>query len=242
MTSKAIKKMTNRISPNRLAGHVRQLLALALIFAICPAPALLAQASAVGQSVAATPMSLHITILDGEDALNSIRERTAREPIVQVEDENHKPVAGALLLFTINSGPEGASGSFSGISSTLSVTTGPDGRGVAHGLLPNKTPGKYTITVSATLGTLVATAIIHQSNIAGAAPGGSSSSSSVSPEQPNPNSGSIGTKTPSRLARIPKKYWAIGGGIVVVGTVLGVTLTRGSGATTITPGTGTVGP
>jgi hypothetical protein len=240
MTSKAMKKMTTRISPTRLAGTVRQLLALALIFAIGPAPALFAQASAVGQSVAATPMSLHITILDGEDALNSIRERTAREPIVQVEDENHKPVAGVLLLFTINGGPEGASGSFSGISSTLSVTTGPDGRGVAHGLLPNKTPGKYTITVSATLGTLVATAIIHQSNVAGAAPG--ESSSSASPEQSNPNSGSIGTKTPGRLARIPKKYWAIGGGVVVVGTILGITLTRGSGATTITPGTGTVGP
>lgn len=242
MTSKAIKNMTNRISPTRLAGHLRQFLALALIFAIGPAPALFAQASAIGQSVAAAPMSLHITILDGEDALNSIRERTAREPIVQVEDENHKPVAGALLLFTINGGPEGASGSFSGISSTLSVTTGPDGRGVAHGLLPNKTPGKYTITVSATLGTLVATAIIHQSNVAGAAPGEGGSSSSVSPAQPNPSSGSIGTKTPGRLARIPKKYWAIGGGIVVVGTVLGVTLTRGNGATTITPGNGTVGP
>ena len=241
MTSKVTSKMMNRLSLSRLAGSVRQFLALALILAIGPAPALVAQASAVGQSVAATPMSLHITILDGEDALNSIRERTAREPIVQVEDENHKPVAGALLLFTINGGPEGASGSFSGISNTLSVTTGPDGRGVAHGLLPNKTPGKYTITVSATLGALVATAIIHQSNIAGAAPGGSSSSS-VSPEQPNPNSGSIGTKTPGRLAKIPKKYWAIGGGVVVVGTVLGVTLTRGSGATTITPGNGSVGP
>ena len=240
MTFKVIIEMTNRISRTRLAGSVRQFLALALIFAIGPAPAVFAQVSAVGQSVAATPMSLHITILDGEDALNSIRERTAREPIVQVEDENHKPVAGVLLLFTINGGTEGASGSFSGISSTLSVTTGPDGRGIAHGLLPNKTPGKYTITVSATLGTLVATAIIHQSNIAGAS--GSTSSSSVSPEQSNPNSGSIGTKTPGRLARIPKKYWAIGGGVVVVGTVLGITLTRGSGATTITPGNGSVGP
>ena len=234
--------MMKRFSPTRLADATRQFLALALIFAIGPAPALFAQASAIGQSVAATPMSLHITILDGEDALNSIRERTAREPIVQVEDENHKPVAGALLLFTINGGPQGASGSFAGASSTLSVTTGADGRGIAHGLLPNKTPGKYTITVSATLGTLVATAIIHQSNIAGAVPSASSSSAAASPEQPAANSGSIGTKTPGRLARIPKKYWVIGGGVVVVGTVLGITLTRGNGATTITPGNGTVGP
>jgi len=231
--------MTRNHSLVRIAAAVRRLLALTLIVAIGPTPALLAQVSAVGQSIAGTPMSLHITILDGEDALNSIRERTAREPIVQVEDENHKPVAGALILFSINSGPEGATGTFSGVSSTLSVTTGPDGRGVAHGLLPNKTPGKYTITVTATLGALVATAIIHQSNVAGAAPGEGSSSSS-STEQPT--STNTNSKSPGRFAKIPKKYWIIGGGIVVVGTVIAVTLTTGKSSTTITPGTGTVGP
>lgn len=231
--------MTRSLSPAPIAGVARRLLAFTLIFVLGPAPALFAQASAVGQSVAAVPMSLHITILDGEDALNSIRERTAREPIVQVEDENHKPVAGALILFTINSGPEGATGSFSGVSSTLSVTTGADGRAIAHGLLPNKTPGKYTISVSATLGTLVATAIIHQSNVAGTGPG-ESSSSQGSTEQAT--STATKSKIPGRFARIPKKYWAIGGGVVVVGTVLAVTLTTGKSATTITPGTGTVGP
>lgn len=241
--------MTLIYSLNRYGSAARQVLALALIIALCLAPALLAQASAVGQSIAAVPMSLHITILDGEDALNSIRERTAREPIVQVEDENHKPVAGALLLFTINGGGEGAGGSFSGLS-TLSVTTGADGRGIAHGLLPNKTPGKYTITVSATLGALVATAIIHQSNVAGAAPGESSSAQTATQQTGTQQSTATtsGTSTatrsriPGRLARIPKKYWAVGGAVVVVGTVLAVTLTTGKGATTITPGNGSVGP
>jgi hypothetical protein len=236
--------MTRNLSLVRVASALRQLLALALIVAIGPAPALLAQVSAVGQAVAGTPMSLHITILDGEDALNSIRERTAREPIVQVEDENHKPVAGALLLFSINGGPEGAGGSFSGLSS-FTVTTGADGRGIAHGLLPNKTPGKYTITVTATLGSLVATAIIHQTNVAGGAAGEATPPEAPAPQtQQNPTSTETQTKskTPGRFARIPKKYWIIGGTIVVVGTVLGVTLTTGKGATTITPGTGTVGP
>jgi hypothetical protein len=231
--------MTRRISPVSLAVVARHVLAMVLIFAICPVPALFAQASAVGQSVAATPMSLHITILDGEDALNSIRERTAREPIVQVEDENHKPVAGALILFSVNSGPEGATGSFSGVSSTLSVTTGADGRGVAHGLLPNKTPGKYTITVTATLGALVATTIIHQSNVAGGGPGESSSSQGTTQET---SSTTTRSHAPGRLARIPKKYWAIGGGVIIVGTVLAVTLTAGKSSTTITPGNGSVGP
>jgi hypothetical protein len=141
-----------------LRHTLRRSVALSLVFAsivaIGPTAPLFAQA-------VAAPMMLHITILDGEDSLNNIRERTAREPIVQVEDENHKPVAGALILFSIQNGGTGAGGTFNGLS-TLSVTTDSEGRAVAHGLKPNETSGSYTIGVTATLGALVATAVIHQ--------------------------------------------------------------------------------
>lgn len=214
-------------------------MALALIMTLCPAPALLAQAAAVGQSVAGTPMSLHITILEGEDALNNIRERTAREPIVEVDDENHKPVAGALILFTIDGGPNGASGSFSGLTNTFSITTDAQGRAVAHGLLPNKTPGKYTITVSATVGTLVATAIIHQANIAGIASGTSSSSAAAAAQ-----SGTAAGRTGSgfRILHIPTQYLVLAGALAGLTAVIVVTVTAGKSSTTITPGNGTVGP
>ena len=53
--------------------------------------------------------ALVITILEGEGALNDIRQRTAREPIIEVRDENHKPIAGAVVLFTLQgSGPGGS--------------------------------------------------------------------------------------------------------------------------------------
>ena len=52
------------------------------------------------QEAAPPAPALRIVILEGEDVSNNIKERTAREPIVQVEDENHKPVAGAAVLFT----------------------------------------------------------------------------------------------------------------------------------------------
>src|SRR5271163_2790014 len=55
------------------------------------------------QEAAAPPPSLRIVILEGEDVSNNIKERTAREPIIQVQDENHKPVAGAAVLFSIDS-------------------------------------------------------------------------------------------------------------------------------------------
>ena len=160
-----------------LAGF-RQLLAVVLVLALLAGPA----APAFAQAVPATPMMLHITILDGEDALNNVRERTAREPIVQVEDENHKPVAGALILFSIQNGGTGATGTFNGLS-TLSVTTDSEGKAIAHGLKPNATSGSYTIGVTATLGALVATTIIHQSNIAGGG-GGSTPTTPDSPTTP----------------------------------------------------------
>ena len=43
---------------------------------------------------------LNLVVLEGEGATNNIRQRTAREPIVRVEDENHRPVAGAIVVFT----------------------------------------------------------------------------------------------------------------------------------------------
>ncbi len=57
---------------------------------------------------APAPAKLNIVIVEGEGAINNIRQRTAREPIVQVEDENHRPVAGAAVLFLLpENGPGG---------------------------------------------------------------------------------------------------------------------------------------
>lgn len=228
----------------------RRLLAIILIASIGPSAPLLAQVSAVAGAQAAMPMALHITILDGEDAVNSIRERTAREPIVQVEDENHKPVAGALLLFTIQGGPDGAGATFNG-ASTLSVTTDAEGKATAHGLLPNQVQGKYSIGVQATLGTLVATAVIAQTNVvsAGGAGGGqpapgASTHPTVSSSETSAASKTKYAKRPFKLTHFLKRPWVIASTVVVVGVVVGVVVATNSGSssTTITPGSGTVGP
>jgi len=110
------------------------------------------------------PGMLQITILDGEGALNNIRARTAREPIVEVHDRNHKPVAGVLLFFTIRSG--GAGGTFNGASS-FSTYTDANGQAVAHGFMPNNVTGRYVITVTAIAGTVTVIALIHERNVLG---------------------------------------------------------------------------
>jgi hypothetical protein len=113
---------------------------------------------------------LKITILEGEGAINNIRQRTAREPIVQVEDENRKPVAGALVVFTLpDTGPGGV---FPGGSKSLMVTTDQKGQAVARGMQLNKVSGQFQIKVTATFKQLTAHAVISQSNVAAAAAAG----------------------------------------------------------------------
>ncbi|HJT88175.1 MAG TPA: hypothetical protein VJ732_09975, partial [Bryobacteraceae bacterium] len=88
---------------------------------------------------------LNIVVVEGEGAINNIRQRTAREPIIQVEDQNHKPVAGAVVAFTLPT--QGAGGTFANGARMLSVVTDSQGRAVATGLRPNNIAGQFQIRV-----------------------------------------------------------------------------------------------
>ncbi len=115
----------------------------------------------------AAPRALNIVIVEGEGAINNLRQRVAREPIVQVEDENRKPVAGAVVIFMLPQ--NGASGSFADGSRTFSTVTGPDGRAAARGITTNSVKGDLQIRVTASHEGRTASAVISQSNAAGAA-------------------------------------------------------------------------
>jgi hypothetical protein len=115
------------------------------------------------------PASLQITIVDGEEAINNIRQRTAREPIVQVEDENHKPIAGAVVIFVVPN--DGAGASFVNGARSLSVVTDSKGQAVAHGLRPNNVAGRYQIRVDASYRGVTARTTVNQVNAPGSASG-----------------------------------------------------------------------
>ncbi len=168
---------------------------------------------------------ISLVIVEGEGAINNIRQRTAREPIVQVEDENHKPIAGAAVIFTLPS--QGAGGTFTGGARTLTVVSDNQGRAVARGFRPNSTQGQFQIHVNASYSGQTASAVISQSNalVAGAAAG---------------VAGGISAKL---IAIVAIGAAAVAGGVVAA--------TRGGStpasatvpaAVTATPGTGTVGP
>jgi hypothetical protein len=134
--------------------------ALALLLAL-PAMAPLRAAQAAETS------RLKILVLEGEGAINNIRQRTARDPMVEVQDENNKPVAGAVVVFLLPD--RGASGTFANGARSLTVTTDAQGRAMATGLQPNNVQGEFQIRVSASHQGQMASATIAQSNVMSAA-------------------------------------------------------------------------
>jgi len=193
-------------------------LALALcgsMFATCPE---------LHASMPEKSAGIVITILEGEGALNDIRQRTAREPIVQVQDENHRPIAGAAVVFLLpGSGP---GGSFPNGALKLATVTDNDGKAVAKGLQPNNVVGPYQIQVVVTVAGQTAEATIHQQNAKASNSGDNSHSSS--PARP--------------IHAVPVKWILILGGVAAAGTVAAVLATNGSNPTVISAGPPTVGP
>lgn len=141
-------------------------------------------ASPLGQ-VAEGP-ALRLQIVEGEGAVNNVKSRVGREPVVRVVDRNNKPVAGAAVTFLL---PQtGASGSFVGGTSMLNVITNAQGLAAATGLQANGAAGAFHINVVASFQGHTATAAIAQSNAAlasgvggaGSAGGGAGAGSGVS--------------------------------------------------------------
>jgi hypothetical protein len=172
------------------------------------------------------PASIQIVVVDGEGAINNVGQRSPRNPIVQVQDANGKPVAGAAVVFSLPT--EGASGEFGNGEKTLIVVTDERGEAVASGLRVNTISGRLQIHVNASYRGRTARTNITQFNMAvpGKRVGGSSS------------------KTVLILLAIAGA--AGGGAAVALRSRNGSPAPSTSAAATppigITPGTGMVGP
>ncbi|MGQ9917880.1 MAG: hypothetical protein ACUVS7_10725 [Bryobacteraceae bacterium] len=197
---------------------VRQGLSILLSAVLAQSP--LWVAPAMGQPAEG---GLRITIVGGDEAILNVRQRVSREAIIQVEDENRKPVAGALV--TLTAPRDGASAIFSNGLNNITLTTDESGRAVVRGIRPNQAQGKYTIRVTAVKGTLQGTTQITMTNMAAAVAAGGISAKLLT-------------------------FLLIAGAGAVAGTVAatrggngaGPATSAGATSTTITPGTPTVGP
>ena len=115
---------------------------------------------------------LSIVIVEGEGAINNVRQRVAREVIVQVNDENNRPIGGVAVSFLLPA--SGPGGLFANGTNALSVATDAAGRAVA-GFTPNTVSGAFQLNATASFQGQVATTVVSQTNAlaaAGAVAGG----------------------------------------------------------------------
>lgn len=133
-----------------------------------------------GHAAFAQEPSLRVVVIEGEDGVNIIQQKTAVRPIVEVRDRNNLPVPGAVVTFSI----QGGASTFGG-ASTLTIATNAAGQAAVTGLTPSAA-GAFQIQVSAAFQGQIATATIAQTNVltaaqaaaaAGATSGGTSASS-----------------------------------------------------------------
>ncbi len=170
------------------------------------------------------PAGLNLVVVSGEGAINNLGGR-ADDPVVKVEDENHNPIAGAAVVFTVPT--EGASGEFPKGEKSVIVMSDRQGLATAQGLKANQVAGRLQIHVNASYRGRTARTNITQFNMAvpGKRAGGGSG---------------------KKVAIILAIAGAAGGGIAAA------TLGKGGSsaslpaapapAISITPGTGTIGP
>jgi hypothetical protein len=119
------------------------------------------QAGGQGQALV-QGSKVKIVVLQGEGALNSIKDRKAVQPSVEVRDANDKPVPGAEVVFQLPAAGPGAV--FNGWMRTQTVRSDSEGKAIASGMTPNDEDGRFNITVTATASGGSASAVIAQSN------------------------------------------------------------------------------
>lgn len=163
---------------------------------------------------------LRITIVEGDEAIFNVRQRVAREAIIQVEDENRRPVAGALV--TLTAPREGASVVFSNGLNNITVVTDDLGRAVVRGIRPNSASGRFSIRVTAFKDGLKGVSEIHVTNAAAAAAA----------------AGGVSAK----VLAIVVAAGAAGAGVAVAAARNGSASPAAPPPTSITPGAVTVGP
>lgn len=110
---------------------------------------------------AADTDGLNIRIIEGQGAINNVRTRTARVPVIEVRDGQNMPISGASVTFQT---PFAGPGATFGSERILVTQTDSEGRAAGRGLVPNNVPGPFEIHVTASFNSQVVSASIKQIN------------------------------------------------------------------------------
>jgi hypothetical protein len=144
---------TNMPSKIRIDGFHQSV----FLFRVCFSFLFLWACSALAQNL---PAHIEIVTVEGEGATSKARQRVSREPAVRVEDDDHRPIPGAAVVFALP--VSGSSGEFLNGSKTLTTVTDKDGVATASGLRTNQVPGRMQIYVTGSYRGLRAKTLITQ--------------------------------------------------------------------------------
>ncbi len=174
-------------------------------------------APAAPQSPAApapTTESLKILVLEGQHSINNTTRHVGIEPVVEVRDQNDRPVEGATVVFRLP--PSGPGGTFAGQSLTSSTRSNGQGQAAASGFIPNDQTGSFDIHVTASLQNQIGEATISQTN----------------------SSNNLSRAAPTTHKPLWRNKWVLIGAGATVAAVAVIILTHSSSSTavTITPG------
>jgi hypothetical protein len=111
---------------------------------------------------------LRIVALEGNNATNYIQIRSASTPIVEVRDEDDRPLEGVTVVFKLPTTGPGAV--FEGGQFVQTRVTDARGQAGTTGYAINNIPGPFTIEVTATLQNRTGRLTIRQVNSADALP------------------------------------------------------------------------
>ena len=137
-----------------------------LLVAALISPALSAQTNPSPAPPQAGPLvpGLKILVLEGQSAINNLELGSATMPVIEVRDQNDRPVERAEVVFRLPA--TGAGGFFPKQAVTAKFITNVQGQAAATGFLPNHETGRFTIHVTAQFGNQIGEGVITQTNVA----------------------------------------------------------------------------
>jgi len=133
-----------------------------------PQPAAPPQAPTPAPTQATAPAALptvedlKVLALAGKDEVNDIQRRVMAPLVVEVLDQNDRPVQNAEVVFRFPL--QGPSATFAGGKTTLTAHTNGQGQVAAMNWMANNETGRFDVHVSASYGNEVGSVIIPMSN------------------------------------------------------------------------------
>lgn len=124
-------------------------------------------APAPGQLAPAAPLpieqSLKVRVLAGDGEMNDLERRVMAPLVVQVVDQNERPMEGAQVVFRFPLNGPGAA--FAGGKTSLTVLTNGVGQAAAINWMANGQTGSFQVHVNATYGNQVGEATLTMTNV-----------------------------------------------------------------------------